>query len=83
MSYKEIEDQDLWPDNRLELLKAEVAAEEKRRAQVRSEAERQRIAADADLQAQANEAERKRLGKLSQEEYRREMVAKYGFSGGV
>jgi hypothetical protein len=80
MSYKEIEDQDLWPDNRLELLKAEVAAEEKRRAQVRSEAERQRIAADADLQAKANKAEMQRLGKLSDAELRRENIDKYGIA---
>jgi hypothetical protein len=73
----EIEDQDLWPADRLERAQAEIAAEVKRRAD----------AAAAQQQAQLTPEQKelaamKQYGKQDAIESRKQILAEFGFDPG-
>jgi hypothetical protein len=73
----ELEDEAMWPDERIAAAKAEILAEEQRRAAAKAAAEA------ASLSAEAREKiEMARLAEMSGQEGRKEVLKKFGFDPG-
>jgi hypothetical protein len=77
MTGSEIEDRDIWPDDRLARAELEIAEEKKRRADAAAASKMAELTAE---QKEANSM--KQLGDMQAVEARRQILKEFGFDPG-